>query len=45
MQDDSIAASQKHLALPISDEQYRAVLAVVDHWQLGLPLSEPLDPR
>jgi len=33
MPDDYIAMSQPHLSLPISDEQYRAVLAVVDRWR------------
>ncbi len=33
MQDDYIAASQPHFSLPISDQQYHAVLAVVDHWR------------
>jgi hypothetical protein len=33
MPDDYIAISQPHLSLPISDEQYRSVLAVVDRWR------------
>jgi hypothetical protein len=33
MPDDYIAMSQPHLSLPISDEQYRSVLAVVDRWR------------
>jgi hypothetical protein len=33
MPDDYMARGQPHLSLPISDEQYRAVLAVVDRWR------------
>ena len=33
MPDDYIAMSQPHLSLPISDEQYRSVLAIVDRWR------------
>jgi hypothetical protein len=33
MPDDYIAVSQPHLSLPISDEQYRSVLAIVDRWR------------
>jgi hypothetical protein len=33
MPDDYIAAMQPHLSLAISDEQYRAVLAVVARWR------------
>src|SRR5262249_44141362 len=33
MPDDYIAMSQPHLSLPISDEQYRSVLAVIDRWR------------
>jgi hypothetical protein len=33
MPDDYMAMSQPHLSLPISDEQYRSVLAIVDRWR------------
>jgi len=33
MPDDYMATSQPHLSLPISDEQYRSVIAIVDRWR------------
>jgi hypothetical protein len=33
MPDDYMAMSQPHLSLPINDEQYRSVLAIVDRWR------------
>lgn len=33
MPDDYMAISQPHLSLPISDEQYRSVIAIVDRWR------------
>jgi hypothetical protein len=33
MPDDYIAMSRPHFSLPITDEQYRSVLAVVDRWR------------
>jgi len=33
MPDDYMAMSQPHLSLPISDEQYRSVIAIVDRWR------------
>ena len=45
MPDDYIAMSQPHLSLPISDEQYRSVLAVVDRWRKYPQPSYTLDTR
>ena len=33
MPDDYIATTKPHLSVPISDEQYRAVLAIVERWR------------
>jgi hypothetical protein len=33
MPDDYIATTKPHLSLPISDEEYRAVLAIVERWR------------
>jgi hypothetical protein len=43
MPDDYIAMSKLHLSLPISDEQYRSVLAVVDRWRKYPQPSYTLD--
>ena len=43
MPDDYIAMSQPHLSLPISDEQYRSVIAVVDRWRKYPQPSYTLD--
>ena len=45
MRDDYIAMSQPHFSLPISDEQYRSVLAVVDRWRKYPQPSYSLDTR
>ena len=45
MPDDYIAMSQPHLSLPISDEQYRSVIAVVDRWRKYPQPSYTLDTR
>jgi len=45
MPDDYIAMSQPHLSLPISDKQYRAVLAIVDRWRKYRQPSYNLDTR
>jgi hypothetical protein len=45
MPDDYIAASQPHLSLAISDEQYRAVLAIVARWRKYPQPSYNLDTR
>jgi hypothetical protein len=45
MPDDYIAMSQPHLSLPISDKQYRAVLAIVDRWRKYPQPSYNLDTR
>ena len=45
MPDDYIAMSKSHLSLPISDEQYRAVLAVVDRWRKYPQPSYNLDTQ
>jgi hypothetical protein len=45
MPDDYIAMSQPHLSLPISDEQYRSVLAIVDRWRKYPQPSYSLDKR
>jgi hypothetical protein len=45
MPDDYIAMSQPHLSLPISDEQYRTVLAVVDRWRKYPQPSYSLDTK
>jgi hypothetical protein len=45
MPDDYIAMSQPHLSLPISDEQYRSVLAVVDRWRKYPQPSYSLDTK
>ena len=37
--------SKSHLSLPISDEQYRAVLAVVDRWRKYPQPSYNLDTQ
>jgi hypothetical protein len=41
--DDYIAMSKPHLSLPISDQQYRTVLAVVDRWRKYPQPSYSLD--
>ena len=43
MPDDYIAMSKLHLSLPISDEQYRSVIAVVDRWRKYPQPSYTLD--
>ena len=43
MPDDYIAMSQLHLSLPISDEQYRSVLVIVDCWRKYPQPSYTLD--
>ena len=45
MPDDYIEMSQPHLSLPISDEQYRSVLAIVDRWRKYPQPSYSLDKR
>src|SRR5215510_7007923 len=45
MPDDYMAMSQPHLSLPISDEQYRSVLAIVDHWRKYPQPSYSLDSK
>jgi len=45
MPDDYIAMSQPHLSLPISDEQYRSVLAIVDRWRKYPQPSYSLDTK
>ena len=45
MPDDYIAMSQPHLSLPLSDEQYRSVLAVVDRWRKYPQPSYSLDTK
>ena len=45
MPDDYIAMSQPHLSLPISDEQYRSVLAIVDRWRKYPQPSYSLDSK
>jgi hypothetical protein len=45
MPDDYIAMSRPHLSLPISDKQYRAVLAIVDRWRKYPQPSYNLDAR
>jgi len=45
MPDDYIALSQPHLSLPISDKQYRAVLAIVERWRNYHQPSYNLDTR
>jgi hypothetical protein len=45
MPDDYIAMSEPHLSLPISDKQYRAVLAIVDRWRNYRQPSYNLDTR
>ena len=43
MPDDYMATSQPHLSLPISDEQYRSVLALVERWRKFSQPSYNLD--
>ena len=45
MPDDYMAMSQPHLSLPISDEQYRSVLAIVDRWRKYPQPSYNLDSK
>jgi len=45
MPDDYMAMSQPHLSLPISDEQYRSVLALVDRWRKYSQPSYNLDSK
>jgi len=45
MPDDYMAMSQAHLSLPISDEQYQSVLAVVDRWRKYPQPSYSLDSK
>jgi len=45
MPDDYMAMSQPHLSLPISDEQYRSVLAIVDRWRKYPQPSYILDSK
>jgi hypothetical protein len=45
MPDDYMAMSQPHLSLPISDEQYRSVLAIVDRWRKYPQPSYDLDSK
>ena len=45
MPDDYMAMSQPHLSLPISDEQYRLVLAIVDRWRKHPQPSYNLDSK
>lgn len=45
MPDDYMAMSQPHLSLPISDEQYRSVLAIVDRWRKYPQPSYSLDSK
>jgi len=45
MPDDYMAMSQPHLSLPISDEQYRSVLAIVDRWRKYPQPSYNLDSQ
>jgi hypothetical protein len=45
MPDDYMAMSQPHLSLPISDKQYRAVLAIVDRWRKYPQPSYSLDTQ
>jgi hypothetical protein len=40
-----MAMSQPHLSLPISDEQYRSVLAMVDRWRKYPQPSYNLDSK
>jgi len=45
MPDDYMAMSQPHLSLPISDEQYRSVIAIVDRWRKYPQPSYNLDSK
>ena len=45
MPDDYIALSKPHLSLPISDQQYRSVLALVERWRKYPQPSYGLDTR
>lgn len=45
MPDDYMAMSQPHLSLPISDEQYRSVLAIVYRWRKYPQPSYNLDSK
>lgn len=45
MPDDYMAMSQPHLSLPISDEQYRSVLAIVERWRKYPQPSYNLDSK
>jgi hypothetical protein len=45
MPDDYMAMSEPHLSLPISDEQYHAVLAIVDRWRKYPQPSYKLDSK
>jgi hypothetical protein len=45
MPDDYMAMSQPHLSLPISDEQYRSVLAIADRWRKYPQPSYNLDSK
>ena len=45
MPDDYMATSQPHLSLPISDEQYRSVLALVERWRKFSQPSYNLDSK
>ena len=45
MPDDYMAMSQPHLSLPINDEQYRSVLAIVDRWRKYPQPSYNLDSK
>jgi hypothetical protein len=45
MPDDYMAMSQPHLSLPISDEQYRSVIVIVDRWRKYPQPSYNLDSK
>lgn len=45
MPDDYIALSKPHLSLPISDQQYRSVLALAERWRKYPQPSYSLDTR
>jgi hypothetical protein len=45
MPDDYIAMSKPHLSLPISDQQYRSVLALAERWRKYPQPSYSLDTR
>jgi len=45
MPDDYIAMSKRHFSIPISDQQYRSVLALVERWRKYPQPSYSLDTR